>query len=266
MRFRVQVIREVASPLLTVPASRRGDGAAPKPSRNLASQNRRSLYFVSDLHLADGSPADDFNEGSHRAAFEWFLEHEVEADGGELILVGDVFELWQASLRGIREYYGPLFWRLFNYRLLRGNHDSAYRAPPEWLWPDPVEPALLAEHGHRADVWNSQLSIVGRGVTVAAGLLERLGLRGVDDYAWRHLPTPVTEPAKFGKALYLDYVRRRARKTGAHLVILGHTHEPLLTDLGDGITYANCGTWVRDDFLGSFLRVRDGAVSLCQVV
>ena len=133
------------------------------------------LYFASDLHLGDGGAADDFAEGEHQAAFQWFLKHEVEADGGELVLLGDVFELWQCELARIREYYGSLFWRLHNYRLLRGNHDSAYRKPPEWRWPGGHRPLILAGHGHQADLWNSSLGFVGRAVTWVAGALEFLG-------------------------------------------------------------------------------------------
>lgn len=222
------------------------------------------LYFASDLHLGDGSDANDSK--GHRAAFEWFLEHEVEADRGELTLLGDIFELWQCDLKSIREHYDGLFWRLHNYRLIRGNHDSAYRKPPEWYWPNRVQPVLLAEHGHRADIWNWRLGFVGHGLTIAAGLLERLGLTWIDDYRWRHLPTPVTHPNRFKPDLYAKYARRRARKTGARIVVLGHTHAPSLNRLEDGTIHADCGCWVSHDFLGSFVKVHDGKVSLWKVI
>ena len=246
MSFRIQVIDEL--PL---------DIHLPHP-----------LYFASDLHLGDGSPADDFAEGGHRAAFEWFLQHEVEADGGELVLVGDVFELWQCELSHVREHYGSLFWQVHNYRLIRGNHDAAYRKPPEWRWPDGCRPLVLAEHGHQADPLNSSLGFVGRTVTAVAGLVERLGWRDVDQNTWRWkwMPTPVTRPDRFPPDHYPNYARRRARETGAHLVILGHTHRPALVRLGADVLYANCGCWVSSSFAGSFVRVVEGRVLLAQVL
>ena len=228
----------------------------------------RPLYFASDLHLGDGGPADDFAEGEHRAAFEWFLDHEVEAEGGELILVGDVFEIWQCHLGRIRERYGSFFWRLLNYRLLRGNHDSALRKPLEWRWPRGRPPLVLAEHGHQADPLNSSLGFVGRTVTAVAGALERLGWRDVDQKTWRWkwMPTPVTRPDRFPPDHYAKYARRRAQETGASIVVLGHTHKPTLTRLGDGTLYADCGCWVSRDYPGSFVRLGEGEVSLAQVL
>ena len=226
------------------------------------------LFFVSDLHLGDGSATDDFAEHRHREAFEWFLD-EVEADGGELTLVGDIFELWQASLHDIRGRYFRLYRRILNHRLLRGNHDSAYRAPPEWLWPDPVEPVLLAEHGHQADIWNSTLGIVGRSVTWAAAVLERLGWRDVDNWKFRHMPTPVSHPRLLPLNHYADYARKRAAETGAQLVVLGHTHRPglrhLTDDNGRRFVYVNAGTWTRPDFEGSYVKVYDGRVSVWKI-
>ena len=226
------------------------------------------LYFASDLHLGDGSAADDFAEGAHRAAFEWVLQHEVEPEGGRLVLLGDVFELWQGDLKHIREHYGSLFKRLHKYRLLRGNHDAAYRKPPEWRRPKGRRPLLLAEHGHRADPLNSSLGFVGRAVTAAAGVLERLGWRDVDQKTWRWkwMPTPVTRPDRFPPDHYPDYVRKRAQETGARIVILGHTHRPLLTRLEDGTIYANSGCWVHPAFAGSFIRVNEGCAFLAQVL
>lgn len=277
MRFDIQVINEV--PIDFSP--------------------QRPLYFVSDLHLGDGSPADDFAEGCHLRAFEWFLEHEVEADGGELILLGDVFELWQCNLTHIRRHYGTFADRLFNYRLVRGNHDAALRTPSEWHWPAGTAPIILAEHGHRADLWNSRLGFIGRAVTVVAGILERLGWRDIDQTTWRwkHLPTPVSHPDRFPDDHYADYARRRSRETGARIVILGHTHRPCLRQLpakhslsrpsersggpgaafggrgeageveSDGVTiYANCGAWVRKDLPGSFIRLADRTISLAVVL
>jgi hypothetical protein len=38
-----------------------------------------------------------------------------------------------------------------------------------------------------------------------------------------------------------------ARLFGARWVVMGHTHEPVLTTLRDGATYVNLGSWGQDD-------------------
>lgn len=237
MSFRVTMLREIRGPYYVV----------------------RPLYFVSDLHGGDGSAADDFTP-EHRAAFEWFLDHEVEADNAELVLAGDVWELWQCAWQDIR------FKRPLNYRCLEGNHDSSRRNPPEWFWPNRIEPLLLAEHGHQADPLNSSLGFMGHAVSALAGLLERLGWHDVDrkTWRWKWLPTPVIRPSRFPPDHYPKYAGRRAKETGARIVILGHTHQPALFERSWGI-YANCGCWVRPEFLGSFVRIGDGAISLCKI-
>ena len=227
------------------------------------------MYWVSDLHLGDASPADDFAEGEHQSGFEWFLEHEVEAEGGRLILVGDVFEMWQCHLKDIREHYGPLFWRLHNYRLLRGNHDAAYRKPPHYFLPGHKRPWLLAEHGHEADALNSTFGWFGHAVTVFAGFLEHLGWEDIDQktYRWKWLPTPVTRPSRFPPDHYQKYAWERARQFGVQAVILGHTHKAMIEEQRlTGVVYANCGSWVEKDRIGTFLRLADGALTLCEVV
>ena len=49
--------------------------------------------FISDLHLGDGSRTDDFHRDEQ---FLEFLEF-VESQAQELIILGDLFELWQAD-------------------------------------------------------------------------------------------------------------------------------------------------------------------------
>lgn len=228
------------------------------------------LFFASDLHLGDGSGADDFAEGRHREAFVWFLEHQLEKQEGRLILLGDIFELWQCKIKDIYDYDPNLFNQLHNYRLIRGNHDAAYRKPPEWCWPRGTRPELLAEHGHKADLLNHQMSLFGHAVTAVAGVLERLGWKDVDakTWRWKWLPTPITRPSRFPPYHYEAYALERMRQTGAKVVILGHAHKPCLTPFGGLITprlYANCGCWVADDYDGSWVKVHDGRVSVWKV-
>jgi len=241
----------------------------------------RPLYFVSDLHLGDGGPADDFAEGRHREAFQWFLAHEVRANGGHLVLVGDVLELWQCKLERITRHYAPMLWQLAGSTLIRGNHDARRPWPRAWRWPGVGGPAILAEHGHRADLWNSKLGLVGRVVTWVAGALEFLGWRDVDDdcsahpwgrfrrltreWKWRRLPRPTTHPERLPPDHYARYAGKRARETGARLIILGHTHRPELRRLPTGALYANCGSWVGEREAGSWVVVSDGLASLLGV-
>lgn len=57
----------------------------------------RDIFVISDLHLGDGSLRDKFEGGGKTPELHAFLDH-VEREGGELFVLGDLFELWQMNL------------------------------------------------------------------------------------------------------------------------------------------------------------------------
>jgi UDP-2,3-diacylglucosamine pyrophosphatase LpxH/uncharacterized membrane protein HdeD (DUF308 family) len=57
----------------------------------------RDIFVISDLHLGDGGARDNFEAGRKTPDLRAFVDH-VGAEGGELLVLGDLFELWQMNL------------------------------------------------------------------------------------------------------------------------------------------------------------------------
>ena len=55
------------------------------------------IFCVSDLHLCDRGYRDNFAVEGREARFYKFLDY-VEAEGGQLYVLGDLFDWWQANL------------------------------------------------------------------------------------------------------------------------------------------------------------------------
>ena len=224
----------------------------------------QDTFYVSDIHAGKRDRSDDFHEDFHEAAFWWFLDEVVRPLRARVVFLGDIVEGWQNSRKELSEHRPGLLELRKRYTWTRGNHDSYLKEPPCYQWPRGQRPVILAEHGHRADVWNWRLGFIGHGVTIAAGILERMGLMWIDDWRWRHTPTPVNSPRRFKPTLYTNYAQRRARQTGAEIVILGHTHDPTLTRVGK-IIYANSGCWTRPAFCGSYVKTDREGVELYEI-
>ncbi len=57
----------------------------------------RDILIVSDLHIGDGGPRDNFAADDKAAKFSRFLDYAAE-EGAELFILGDLFEFWQANI------------------------------------------------------------------------------------------------------------------------------------------------------------------------
>ena len=53
-----------------------------------------SIFCVSDLHLADRGFRDNFAVEGREARFHKFLDY-VAAEGGQLYVLGDLFDFWR---------------------------------------------------------------------------------------------------------------------------------------------------------------------------
>jgi len=232
--------------------------------------------FISDLHLGDGSRTDDFHRDRELLKFLEFVENEAQ----ELVIVGDFLELWQADLDRILFRHNEVINKVLSLRnkikatYIIGNHDyipfikftdSGIGICLEYHDP---EIGIIAEHGHRYDVFNRYKNPLqsikwpsGRRFALLAASLERLVSPNVD--VWLEKALENTE-AFIGHAAFIrnkitpssgEYLRKGGHfgefneavkgriDNGARVVIFGHTHRCQLESTGKGI-YANCGTWV----------------------
>jgi len=95
------------------------------------------FVIISDVHLGDGSRADDLRENQETlmTALDYYKD-----EGYQLILLGDIEEFWQFDLEKIRQRYDDTVYKKIRafgddrvHRVF-GNHDS------EWCsYPDPAK-------------------------------------------------------------------------------------------------------------------------------
>ncbi len=231
--------------------------------------------FISDIHLGDGSRTDDFHRDKELIDFLDFVERESR----ELIINGDLFELWQAKLEKILFAHKEVVRRLLSLTkrikvtYVIGNHDyvpfvrlvgSGIGIELEYR---DDKNKLICEHGNRYDVFNRYSNPLrsikwpaGKYFTVLMASMERLinpdidiwfkgKLEKTEEYSReaalvRNKITPSSKEylikgGHFGE--FKEAVQRHI-SDGYRIVVFGHTHRAQLSIVGKGI-YANCGSW-----------------------
>lgn len=85
----------------------------------------KDIIVVSDLHIGDGGPRDNFSVDHKTRKFNLFLDY-VADSGAELFVLGDLFEFWQANISRVLIHRMPLIDRLaeLNAVYVVGNHDA----------------------------------------------------------------------------------------------------------------------------------------------
>ncbi len=63
----------------------------------METQNQKTVIVVSDLHIGDGGPRDNFAADGKECQFSLFLDY-VQQQEAELIILGDLFEFWQSNI------------------------------------------------------------------------------------------------------------------------------------------------------------------------
>ncbi|MHC5213875.1 MAG: metallophosphoesterase, partial [Planctomycetota bacterium] len=87
----------------------------------------KDIFVVSDLHIGDGGPRDNFSVDSKAQKFDCFLDY-VEDCGADLFVLGDLFEFWQANISRVLVHRLPLIDRLARMKAVYvvGNHDADF--------------------------------------------------------------------------------------------------------------------------------------------
>ncbi len=85
------------------------------------------IFVISDLHMGDGGPRDNFPLNNREKELGLFLDY-VAGQQAELIVLGDLFEFWQMNLSKIVVKHLPLLDRLaaMNATYVLGNHDADF--------------------------------------------------------------------------------------------------------------------------------------------
>jgi len=248
--------------------------------------------FISDLHLGDGSRTDDFHRDKE---FLEFLEF-VESEAQELVVVGDLFELWQADLDRVLFRHSEIIKKLLSLRqkikttYVVGNHDyipfERFKNAGVNICLEHRDAAsgIVAEHGHKYDIFNrykNPLQAVkwppGKRLSLFVASLERLLHSDVDRWTEKALEnfqflrevitirnkiTPASKEyfKKGGHFGEFEQAVKNHFKKGARIVVFGHTHRAQLTFMEKGI-YANCGTWV-DGITPTYIACHEDKIEL----
>lgn len=244
------------------------------------------IVCISDLHLCDRGPRDNFAHGDREARFYAFLDF-VEVQNGLLYILGDLFDFWQANLSQAVLAYLPLMDRLaaMNATYIVGNHDNALvgfigsKLMPAHLLLQrscrPFEQTIGGRrfaflHGHEADPYCNSLNPgTGEITAIISGMLEDRNKSpfnnhgdAVEDEFVGALENALTfwRKLRFKRGRLdemLDSVEAYRTEKQADVVICGHTHEP--GHIGDH--HFNTGSWCRQR--DTFVRIEDdGAINM----
>ncbi len=147
-----------------------------------------STFQISDLHMGDGGPRDNFAYGNRQTELYSFLDM-VEDCQGRLVIGGDLFELWQSNMSKVLTRRARLLDRLtkMNAVYVLGNHDwdLRYFVGSNWIKHPFFERMCIGlhariwdknfyfVHGHQADSYcNNESPGIGRITAILSGLAE----------------------------------------------------------------------------------------------
>ena len=232
-------------------------------------------YFISDVHLGLGTPAEERAKQGRLLAF---LDH-AATDATHLFVLGDLFDAWIEYRTVIPRGFHRVLAKLHDVadggtevHFLAGNHD---------FW---VRDYFDTELGIKTHREAFEVELDGKRIHMHHGdgldprdhgyaflkkvLRNRLAIWL---FTWLHpdLGVPLarsTSKTSRGYTATKDYgaddgMRREAARligAGCDLVVMGHRHVPRTEAIGGG-TYANLGDWITHNTYG---RLAGGAFSL----
>lgn len=242
--------------------------------------SKKPIFAISDLHLGDGGPRDNFFAYSDREKqFSAFLDY-VEGIDGEIVIVGDFFELWQSNMSKVLMRRMWLLDQLarMNSVYVLGNHDADLRyfiKQKGWLlhpffnrmcnsyYTHMGDKLFKFIHGHHVDPYcKSDKPGIGRISAIYTGIKEdRNGGPMVDKYRTIEQKTlrRLGKLSRFcnwvtGKPNLNIQMNRKLRDMKPHAVntiVCGHTHKAGRI----GSWLYNCGTWAEGKC--SFVKITD---------
>ena len=148
----------------------------------------KEIFVISDLHIGDGGPRDNFAVGQRKNEFIGFLDY-VKQNDGELLILGDLFEFWQSPFGKVIMSNINLMDKMAEIEstYIIGNHDADISAiigknmlshPFFKRMSIPVvrcigDKNLKFQHGHEVDPFNSaEEPSWGRMLAIFAGIFE----------------------------------------------------------------------------------------------
>jgi UDP-2,3-diacylglucosamine pyrophosphatase LpxH len=159
-----------------------------KGKRLVASAVEKPLFVISDLHIGSGGPRDTLESLEKRHLVESFLNH-VQREDGELIILGDMIDLWRFGLMAVVRTHRELLDHLneMSVTYIPGNHDQVLGSlehPGGIIHPffDSLASPCTRQiggrqfrftHGHELDPINRKIGpSIGKALGLSASLIE----------------------------------------------------------------------------------------------
>jgi len=230
-----------------------------------------NIYVVSDLHLGDKSPADNFFPIESR--FKQFLDMVEQDKNHLLILNGDIFEIWQCRMGDIVIQYNDLLSRLVNMNtvFIVGNHDIdliGMENVPGGCWffdkfktfcviEKEGKKKITIKHGHQLDMYNNPGTslVTPRVMSLLMSALEKLYPDSrIEGFTKKYIEPMARNTMKFILHIYetvffkdhkndasthLDSLDKYRKEYPEGILVSGHTHRAGWYENW----YVNSGTW-----------------------
>jgi len=188
---------------------------------------------ISDLHLGDGTKSDDFLYKTNKKIkdaetklISWILKQNADV----ILLNGDIFEIWQHSMRKIRKEHIKLFTAIEKvpYEYIIGNHDYRLFGKMNYTFEMADGRKVIVTHGFQND--KKMTNPMARFGVWCLGWVEKI-IPNIESFGNFTDSAILKNTTKYAFTLFKTF----------DVVVLGHTHELFLTT-DKGKTYANCGT------------------------
>lgn len=233
----------------------------------------KNIYFASDFHL--GAP--DYKESllREKKLLEWL--NAIEADVGELYLLGDIFDFWfeykHAIPKGSTRFLGKIAEfsdKGIPVHLFAGNHDM-------WIFGYlQKETGMIYHKGSLSVELKGKKFFLAHGDGLGPGdkkykLLKKLFRSRIAQWLFARLHPNLGiaiarkwscssriangEPPKFQgeeKELLVHYVKELAKTARYDYYIFGHRHTPIDLKINENIRYINLGDWITHFTYGVF--------------
>jgi UDP-2,3-diacylglucosamine hydrolase len=216
-------------------------------------------YFLSDVHLGEGSPAEE--SAKHEKLFAFLSE--VESKGKSFVLVGDIFDFWYEWHSVIPKQHFDLLCHLRRLsdagvalHYLPGNHDFrltgflekelgivVYRSEAEFQI---GEQRIYVYHGDGIVARDTGYRLLKR--VMRNSVVQRL-------FRWLHpdlamalarvtsRSSRTTNPYRASDEADYEAFAKHQLAHGFQGVVMGHSHHPRQVEFPDGI-YVNLGDWI----------------------
>ena len=218
------------------------------------------IFIVSDLHLGDGTPADDFAlKADALAQGEKLIAFINAQNPDEIYFNGDIFELWQHRKKNIKKVHGPLIDFIEHDSrsvLLKGNHD--YKLTGSLTHSFQMNgKKILISHGFQNNP--SMTSWFSRALCWIQGVIERTFNPNVDT-AYRRFINSLANTQVVIKTK--EYAEKQLETYD--IVVCGHTHKLLKEQLPNGL-YANTSCCINGRLEGVLLETDANTVKVSLV-